>query len=71
MALVSRGRQVCNCLDVGQTEIETTLVSLEGDEESLLAGIQSRLACGTQCGSCLQGVLRLVKARTASARASN
>jgi len=71
VAPVSRGRQVCNCLDVGQSEIETTLGSLEGDESSLLIGLQTRLACGTQCGSCMPEVRRLVKARAASARASS
>ena len=56
----SRGAQVCNCCDVHETEIASALNRLPGDAEQRLAGLQSTLRCGTQCGSCLPALRRLV-----------
>jgi assimilatory nitrate reductase catalytic subunit len=56
----SRGAQVCNCFDVHETEIVSALERLPGDATQRLAGLQRSLHCGTQCGSCLPALRRLV-----------
>jgi assimilatory nitrate reductase catalytic subunit len=50
----ARGRIVCNCLDVSESEINTQLVQGGG-----LPALQEKLRCGTQCGSCLPELKRL------------
>ena len=57
-----RGAQVCNCFDVREIEINAALASLVGDTAQRLAGLQERLRCGTQCGSCLPALRRLAEA---------
>jgi assimilatory nitrate reductase catalytic subunit len=52
---IQRGRIVCNCLDVSEQEIMT-----EFGRGLDLPAIQSRLKCGTQCGSCMPELKRLV-----------
>jgi assimilatory nitrate reductase catalytic subunit len=54
-----RGRIVCNCLDVAESEIGACLAS--GAD---LATVQQALKCGTQCGSCLPELKRLVAAQS-------
>jgi assimilatory nitrate reductase catalytic subunit len=54
----SRGRIVCNCLDVSELEIQTVIA--EGG--ATLESLQGRLKCGTQCGSCVPELRRLVAA---------
>jgi assimilatory nitrate reductase catalytic subunit len=51
---MSRGRIVCNCLDVAESEIQR-VIALGADFESL----QVKLKCGTQCGSCVPEVRRM------------
>ncbi|WP_035383700.1 nitrate reductase [Ferriphaselus sp. R-1] len=50
-----RGRIVCNCLDVSETEI---LAALRDGAD--FAALQQGLKCGTQCGSCVPELKRLV-----------
>lgn len=50
----NRGRIVCNCLDVAETEIRAVLAGGAG-----LAQLQQSLKCGTECGSCLPELKRL------------
>ncbi len=56
----SRGRVVCNCLNVGESEIASALESMEGEEPARLSALQERLQCGTQCGSCVPELKRMV-----------
>ena len=58
----SRGRIVCNCLNVGENEIASALESLAGNVALRLDALQQRLRCGTQCGSCLPELKRMVGA---------
>ena len=52
----SRGKIVCNCLDVSENEIiETCQMGAD------LATLQAKLKCGTSCGSCKPELVRLVK----------
>jgi assimilatory nitrate reductase catalytic subunit len=50
-----RGRIICNCLDVSEAEIMT-----EFRNGLDLPAIQARLKCGTECGSCMPELRRLV-----------
>lgn len=50
-----RGRIICNCLDVSEEEIMT-----EFRNGLDLSALQARLKCGTECGSCLPELKRLV-----------
>lgn len=52
--MVTRGRIVCNCLNVSESEIQTCLAaSSEVKPQARLACLQQQLKCGTQCGSCV------------------
>lgn len=50
-----RGKVVCNCLNVAENEIIET-IGMGAD----LVTLQSRLKCGTQCGSCVPELKRLI-----------
>lgn len=59
--------QICNCFNVREDAIGACLRRLpEGSPETRLAALQGELRCGTQCGSCLPALRRLVHT-TASA----
>lgn len=53
----SRGRIVCNCLDIAETQIQAAI--LQGAD---LADVQASLKCGTECGSCVPELKRMVAA---------
>ncbi|HWU83256.1 MAG TPA: molybdopterin-dependent oxidoreductase [Methylophilaceae bacterium] len=52
----SRGKVICNCLDVAENEIIDTIQA--GAD---FVTLQNKLKCGTQCGSCVPELKRLVK----------
>ena len=54
--------QVCTCFNVSEAAIRSTLANCEGNETQRLTALQAALACGTNCGSCLPEVQRLVRA---------
>jgi assimilatory nitrate reductase catalytic subunit len=54
----TRGAVVCNCLDVSALEINAALAGGAG-----LAQLQKQLKCGTECGSCLPELKRMVNRR--------
>ena len=56
----SRGKIVCNCLDVAETEIRDSLEMINGSADMRLASLQTRLQCGTSCGSCIPELKRLI-----------
>ncbi len=51
---LNRGRIVCNCLDVSETEIRRELTP-----DATLAALQAKLKCGTECGSCVPELKRM------------
>jgi len=59
-----RGKQVCTCLNVNDTAIRDCLSRCEGSDEQRLAQLQDQLRCGTQCGSCVPELRRLVHDHT-------
>ena len=62
LAPVARGRQVCTCLNVSDAAINKQLASGFGGEDARLAALQSALKCGTNCGSCVPELRRMVRA---------
>jgi assimilatory nitrate reductase catalytic subunit len=55
------GHQVCTCFNVREHQIEAELSRTEGDADTRLGALQERLKCGTNCGSCLPELRRLVR----------
>ena len=55
----SRGKIICNCLDVAENDIVET-IQLGAD----LITLQNKLKCGTECGSCVPELKRLVAAHS-------
>ena len=63
VAVQSRGKQVCSCFNVTDVAIAAQLEQCEGDDAARLVQLQSALKCGTNCGSCLPELKRLVTAK--------
>jgi len=69
-AMVPRGKPVCSCFSVSDEQIAAGLREiasapggaglLAGEEERLLA-LQDKLKCGTNCGSCVPEIKRLIR----------
>lgn len=51
---LTRTKVVCNCFNTTSKQIEETLASLQHQTpEALVQSLKTRLACGTNCGSCV------------------
>ena len=70
----ARGRIVCTCLNVAETEIAEVLAKQDmvnyGSSEAMLASLQGKLKCGTNCGSCVPELKKMIVARQVSAKAA-
>ena len=64
VAVVARGRQICTCFNVSEDAIQGRLQSCEGNEAERLSALQQSLHCGTNCGSCVPELKRLVRDTT-------
>jgi assimilatory nitrate reductase catalytic subunit len=62
VAVVAKGRQVCTCFNVTEDAIQARLQTCTGSDEQRLAALQTSLQCGTNCGSCVPELKRLVRA---------
>jgi len=58
----TRGRTICNCFDVAESEIDAFLAT-----NGSLGALQSTLKCGTNCGSCLPELRRKLAAQALAA----
>ncbi|HEV7915462.1 MAG TPA: molybdopterin dinucleotide binding domain-containing protein, partial [Albitalea sp.] len=67
LAVAARGRQVCSCFNVGEAEIGATLAGCSGSPDAQLQQLQDRLKCGTNCGSCVPELKRIVRLRQQAA----
>jgi assimilatory nitrate reductase catalytic subunit len=65
----ARGKVVCSCFGVTQTAIAEGLAAASGSEDQRLATLQGALKCGTNCGSCLPELKRMVRAAATPAPA--
>jgi assimilatory nitrate reductase catalytic subunit len=66
LPVVARGRQVCSCFNVSEREIAACLSGLAAPVEAMLRSVQNELKCGTNCGSCLPELRRIVAAAPAA-----
>jgi assimilatory nitrate reductase catalytic subunit len=62
--VASRGKVVCSCFGVTETAIGDKLRHCAGTDAERLASLQGALQCGTNCGSCLPELKRMVRATT-------
>jgi len=63
VSMPSGGQVVCSCLGVKDQAIQDVLVHTTGDETAQLERLQSQLKCGTQCGSCVPQLKRMIRLR--------
>lgn len=65
----ARGKLVCTCLNVTDAAIGKYLAAAHGNDAERLSSLQAALKCGTNCGSCLPELKRMVRsAKTAAPR---
>ena len=62
VAVASRGKLICTCLGVSDQAIQAHLAHCGGDAEQRLQSLQTTLRCGSNCGSCLPELRRMVSA---------
>ena len=67
VAVAARGKLVCTCLNVTDRAINAHLAAAEGSDVERLATLQATLNCGTNCGSCVPELKRMVRSRKAVA----
>ena len=60
MPVASRGEQVCACFNVSEVAIQSHLKTCSGAPVGWLASLQNALKCGTNCGSCVPQLQRMV-----------
>ncbi|MDT7836141.1 nitrate reductase [Aquabacterium sp. OR-4] len=70
VAMAARGAQVCTCLNISEPQIVQVLGRCEGAPAARLAQLQGALRCGTQCGSCVPQLKRLVATTPVQASAT-
>ena len=61
VAVPARGKQVCSCFDVSESQIKAALGGCTGTPDTRLLQLQDRLKCGSNCGSCVPELKRLVR----------
>lgn len=66
-ALAPQSPQVCACFNVTADAIRGVLPHCMGSGEERLAQLQAQLRCGTNCGSCMPELRRLVRTVPVSA----
>ncbi|MBK6009316.1 molybdopterin-dependent oxidoreductase [Ramlibacter ginsenosidimutans] len=70
VAVQKKGKQVCTCFGVDAPAIEARLAQCTGGPEERLASLQASLRCGTNCGSCVPELKRMVRAGAGFAEAA-
>ncbi len=61
VAVQSRGKPVCTCFNVTDAAITGELAQCHGTDDDRLAQLQGTLLCGTNCGSCVPELKRMVR----------
>ncbi|MEZ2297116.1 molybdopterin-dependent oxidoreductase [Variovorax sp. RCC_210] len=69
VAVRSRGKTVCTCFNVADVAIQAELARCGGTAEERLGKLQGALKCGTNCGSCIPELKRMVRAVAVEAQA--
>ena len=66
ISIQSKGAQVCTCFNVTEPAINAQLKLCSGNDDERLSQLQTALQCGTNCGSCVPQLKRLVRSSTQS-----
>jgi len=61
VGVAARGKVVCSCFGVGEHAIGEALAACRGSGGERLAQLQGALKCGTNCGSCIPELKRMVR----------
>jgi assimilatory nitrate reductase catalytic subunit len=61
ISVPSLGKAVCTCFNVTDVAIEAQLSQCTGSASERLATLQGALKCGTNCGSCIPQLQRMVR----------
>ena len=70
VAVQSRGKLVCSCFNVTDAAIDAQLAAASaGTDEDRFSSLQAALKCGTNCGSCVPELKRLLRASRDNANA--
>ena len=67
LAVQSRGKPVCTCFNVTDLAIQGELGRCSGTPDERLAALQGTLKCGTNCGSCIPELKRMIRLMPAEA----
>ncbi len=67
IAIQSKGHQVCSCFNVSESQITGFLNQYEGSGTEQLNALQTQLKCGTNCGSCVPQLKKIIRLHTAPA----
>jgi assimilatory nitrate reductase catalytic subunit len=59
--LPTTSKTVCTCLNVSQAAIEQQLQKCSGTADERLSQLKNTLQCGTNCGSCVPQLQRMVR----------
>jgi len=79
VALQARGKPVCTCFSVSDAEIGACLSDITNaaggagylaSDEDRLTLLQDKLKCGTNCGSCVPEIKRLIRSATEARHAA-
>jgi assimilatory nitrate reductase catalytic subunit len=60
VALKEAGQTICTCVGVKDVTIEAWLQVNSGTADLQLEGLKTNLKCGTQCGSCVPQLNRII-----------
>ncbi len=63
-ALKARGKQVCACFNVAEPQIVEALSECHGTADMRLSQLQQNLKCGTNCGSCIPELKKLIRSHS-------
>jgi assimilatory nitrate reductase catalytic subunit len=66
LPLAPRGSTVCTCFNVSDVAIKACLAKTSGSSNERLLALQSTLQCGTNCGSCMPQLQRMVRTAASS-----
>ncbi|MBS7806816.1 nitrate reductase [Variovorax sp. PCZ-1] len=70
IAIQAKGNQVCSCFNVSESEINDFLRTCAGNDAEQLGALQTQLKCGTNCGSCVPQLKKIIRLRQSSAELS-
>jgi assimilatory nitrate reductase catalytic subunit len=69
IAIQSKGTQVCSCFNVSESDITGFLSTCEGSDTEQLSSLQTQLKCGTNCGSCIPQLKKIIRLNAVSSMA--